>query len=67
VFGTPHGRDLVAVAQGLGWAATRVGSAGELGAALGLGGPRVVVVGTDQRAEAALAGQLRQAAAAALA
>jgi 2-succinyl-5-enolpyruvyl-6-hydroxy-3-cyclohexene-1-carboxylate synthase len=67
VFGTPHGRDLVAVAQALGWAATRVSSAGELGAALGLGGPRVVVVGTDQRAEAALAGQLRQAAAAALA
>jgi 2-succinyl-5-enolpyruvyl-6-hydroxy-3-cyclohexene-1-carboxylate synthase len=67
VFGTPHGRDLVAVAQGLGWAATRVSSPGALGAALALGGPRVVVVGTDQRAEATLAGQLRQAAAAALA
>jgi 2-succinyl-5-enolpyruvyl-6-hydroxy-3-cyclohexene-1-carboxylate synthase len=67
VFGTPHGRDLVAVAQGLGWAATRVTAAGELRAALALGGPRVVVVGTDQRAEATLAGQLRQAAAVALA
>jgi 2-succinyl-5-enolpyruvyl-6-hydroxy-3-cyclohexene-1-carboxylate synthase len=67
VFGTPHGRDLVAVAEALGWAATRVGEAGELGGALALGGPRVVVVGTDQRAEAALALQLRQAAADALA
>ena len=67
VFGTPHGRDLVAVAQGLGWAATRVTEPGELTPALALGGPRVVVVGTDQRAEALLAGQLRQAAAAALA
>ena len=67
VFGTPHGRDLVAVAEALGWAATRVSAAGELCAALTLGGPRVVVVGTDQRAEAALAQQLRQAAADALA
>jgi 2-succinyl-5-enolpyruvyl-6-hydroxy-3-cyclohexene-1-carboxylate synthase len=67
VFGTPHGRDLVAVAEGLGWAATRVTAAGELRAALSLGGPRVVVVGTDQRAEAALAIRLREAAAAALA
>ena len=31
VFGTPHGRDLVAVAQSLGWAATRVSAPGELG------------------------------------
>ncbi|HEV7188825.1 MAG TPA: 2-succinyl-5-enolpyruvyl-6-hydroxy-3-cyclohexene-1-carboxylic-acid synthase [Blastococcus sp.] len=67
VFGTPHGRDLVAVAEGLGWAAVRVTEPGELAAALALGGPRVVVVGTDQRAEALLAVQLRQAAAAALA
>ena len=66
VFGTPHGRDVVAVAQALGWAATRVGEAAELGPALALGGPRVVVVATDQRAEATLAGQLRAAAAAAL-
>jgi 2-succinyl-5-enolpyruvyl-6-hydroxy-3-cyclohexene-1-carboxylate synthase len=67
VFGTPHGRDLVAVAQGLGWAATRITAPGELGPALALGGPRVVVVRTDQHAEAALAAELRQAAAAALA
>jgi 2-succinyl-5-enolpyruvyl-6-hydroxy-3-cyclohexene-1-carboxylate synthase len=66
VFGTPHGRDLVAVAQALGWAATRISSPGDLGPALSLGGPRVVVVGTDQRAEAMLATRLRQAAADAL-
>jgi 2-succinyl-5-enolpyruvyl-6-hydroxy-3-cyclohexene-1-carboxylate synthase len=57
----------VAVAEGLGWAATRVTAAGELGGALALGGPRVVVVGTHQRAEATLATRLREAAAAALA
>jgi 2-succinyl-5-enolpyruvyl-6-hydroxy-3-cyclohexene-1-carboxylate synthase len=66
VFGTPHGQDLVAVAEALGWAASRVTSADELPGALALGGPRVVVVRTDQRAEAALAGELRAAAAAAL-
>ena len=62
VFGTPHGRDLIAVAQALGWAATEVSAPGELRAALALGGPRVVVVRTDQRAEADLARRLRQAA-----
>jgi 2-succinyl-5-enolpyruvyl-6-hydroxy-3-cyclohexene-1-carboxylate synthase len=67
VFGTPHGRDLPAVAESLGWATTRVSTADELTAALALGGPRVVVVRTDQRAEAALAAELRAAAAAALA
>jgi 2-succinyl-5-enolpyruvyl-6-hydroxy-3-cyclohexene-1-carboxylate synthase len=66
VFGTPHGRDLVAVAEGLGWAASSVVSAGELTEALAAGGPRVVVVRTDQRAEAALARELRAAAARAL-
>ncbi|CAA9256386.1 MAG: 2-succinyl-5-enolpyruvyl-6-hydroxy-3-cyclohexene-1-carboxylic-acid synthase [uncultured Blastococcus sp.] len=66
VFGTPHGRDLVAVAEALGWAATRLDSAEDLSAALALGGPRVVVVRTDQRAEAVLATELRAAAAAAL-
>ena len=66
VFGTPHGRDLVRVAQALGWAATCVESATELPGALALGGPRVVVVRTDQRAEARLANRLREAAAAAL-
>ena len=62
VFGTPHGRDLVAVAQSLGWAATEVTAPDGLAAALALGGPRVVVVRTDQRAEADLARELRQAA-----
>lgn len=66
VFGTPHGRDLVAVAEALGWAATAVGTPEELAGVLTLGGPRVVVVRTDQRAEAALARRLREAAATAL-
>jgi 2-succinyl-5-enolpyruvyl-6-hydroxy-3-cyclohexene-1-carboxylate synthase len=66
VFGTPHGRDLVEVAQALGWAATRVTSAEELPGALTLGGPRIVVVRTDQRAEATLVKELRRAAVAAL-
>jgi 2-succinyl-5-enolpyruvyl-6-hydroxy-3-cyclohexene-1-carboxylate synthase len=62
VFGTPHGRDLAAVAQALGWAASSVASPGDLAGALTLGGPRVVVVRTDQRAEAELARELRAAA-----
>ena len=62
VFGTPHGRDLVAVARALGWAATAVTTPDELSGALTLGGPRVVVVRTDQRAEARLAAELREAA-----
>jgi 2-succinyl-5-enolpyruvyl-6-hydroxy-3-cyclohexene-1-carboxylate synthase len=66
VFGTPHGRDLVAVAQAMGWAATVVATPGELRDALALGGPRVVVVRTDQRVEAQLARELRDAAVAAL-
>ena len=67
VFGTPHGRDLVAIAHALGWAATEVTAPEGLASALALGGPRVVVVRTDQRAEADLARQLRQAAERALA
>jgi len=66
VFGTPHGRDLVAVAEALGWAAMRVAAPADLGPALALGGPRVIVVASDQRAEARLAGDLRGAAASAL-
>jgi 2-succinyl-5-enolpyruvyl-6-hydroxy-3-cyclohexene-1-carboxylate synthase len=61
VFGTPHGRDLVAVARSLGWAASAVSAPEDLGAALAAGGPRVVVVRTDQRAEAELAARLRTA------
>ncbi|MGY1734104.1 2-succinyl-5-enolpyruvyl-6-hydroxy-3-cyclohexene-1-carboxylic-acid synthase [Geodermatophilus sp. SYSU D01045] len=67
VFGTPHGRDLVAVAASLGWAATAVATPEELAAALVRGGPRVVVARTDQRAEADLAVALREAAGRALA
>jgi 2-succinyl-5-enolpyruvyl-6-hydroxy-3-cyclohexene-1-carboxylate synthase len=67
VFGTPHGRDLLAVARALGWAASAVASPAELPGALTLGGPRVVVVRTDQRAEAGLALELRTAATRALA
>jgi 2-succinyl-5-enolpyruvyl-6-hydroxy-3-cyclohexene-1-carboxylate synthase len=67
VFGTPPGRDLPAVAQALGWAASSVVTPGELAGALGLGGPRVVVVRTDQRTEAELVQEIRRAAARALA
>jgi 2-succinyl-5-enolpyruvyl-6-hydroxy-3-cyclohexene-1-carboxylate synthase len=67
VFGTPHGRDLVAVARALGWAASSVGSPAELAAALARGGPHVVVVRTDQRAEAALAQETQSAVGRALA
>lgn len=66
VFGTPHGRDLVAVAESLGWPASAVSSPGALREVLARGGPRVVVVGTDQRAEADLARRLRDAAVRAL-
>jgi len=66
VFGTPHGRDLVAVAEALGWPAERVSSSADLRDAVAAGGPRVVVVRTDQRAEAELAARLRSAAAEAL-
>ncbi|WP_091447122.1 2-succinyl-5-enolpyruvyl-6-hydroxy-3-cyclohexene-1-carboxylic-acid synthase [Geodermatophilus poikilotrophus] len=66
VFGTPHGRDLVAVAEALGWPAERVSSSADLRDAVAAGGPRVVVVRTDQRAEAELATRLRSAAAEAL-
>ena len=50
----------------MGWAATAVADPGQLAAALRLGGPRVVVVRTDQRAEARLVIRLREVAAAAL-
>jgi 2-succinyl-5-enolpyruvyl-6-hydroxy-3-cyclohexene-1-carboxylate synthase len=66
VFGTPHGRDLVVVAESLGWPAERVSSSAGLRDALAAGGPRVVVVPTDQRAEAGLAAALRSAATEAL-
>jgi 2-succinyl-5-enolpyruvyl-6-hydroxy-3-cyclohexene-1-carboxylate synthase len=61
VFGAPHGRDLVAVADALGWPASVVSAPEELGAALAAGGPRVVVVRTDQRGDAELARAVREA------
>jgi 2-succinyl-5-enolpyruvyl-6-hydroxy-3-cyclohexene-1-carboxylate synthase len=61
VFGTPHGRDLAAVARALGWASSTVGTPEELASVLRSGGPRVVVVRTDQRAEAELAGAVQAA------
>ncbi len=67
VFGTPHGRDLVAVARSLGWVADEVTEPAGLGPALAAGGPRVLVVRTDQRAEAELADRLRDVARDALA
>jgi 2-succinyl-5-enolpyruvyl-6-hydroxy-3-cyclohexene-1-carboxylate synthase len=66
VFGTPHGRDLVAVARSLGWPSSAVTTPADLGPALAAGGPRVVVVRTGQRAEADLAARLRTAVADAL-
>jgi 2-succinyl-5-enolpyruvyl-6-hydroxy-3-cyclohexene-1-carboxylate synthase len=66
VFGTPHARDLVAVAEALGWPAGAASSSDELAAAVHAGGPRVVVVRGDQRAEADLARELRETAARAL-
>ena len=47
--------------EALGWAATRVTAPGRARRAhCALGGPRVVVVRTDQRAEATLARELRR-------
>jgi 2-succinyl-5-enolpyruvyl-6-hydroxy-3-cyclohexene-1-carboxylate synthase len=66
VFGTPHGRDLVAVAEALGWPASAVSTPDELAGALAEAGPRVVVVRTDQRRDADLARAVREAAGRAL-
>jgi len=66
LFGTPQGRDLVAVARAAGVPAVRASTRGELASALqrGLaaGGVRVVVAAVPDRAgEAALMAQVRQA------
>lgn len=52
VFGTPHELDLVRVARSLGWPAEEVTEAEQLSDAVARGGPRVIVVRTDQRADA---------------
>lgn len=59
VFGTPHSLDLVEVAQSLGWPAEQVTDAQQLGAALRRAGPKVLVVPTDQRADADVLRQVR--------
>lgn len=60
VFGTPHQLDLVEVARSLGWEAEEVTKTEQLGAALSRGGPRVVVVRTDQRKDAELLRRVRE-------
>jgi 2-succinyl-5-enolpyruvyl-6-hydroxy-3-cyclohexene-1-carboxylate synthase len=67
VFGTPHGRDLLRVAESLRWPAPAVSTPEELATALAAGGPRVVVVRGDQRTEADQARALRAVAEQALA
>lgn len=59
VFGTPHQLNLVDVARSLGWAAEEVIEADQLGDALGRGGPRVLVVRTDQRKDAEVLRRVR--------
>jgi 2-succinyl-5-enolpyruvyl-6-hydroxy-3-cyclohexene-1-carboxylate synthase len=53
-FGTPHGADLVALAQGFGIRARTVADAGDLIAALGEPGPQVIRVRTDRVANTAV-------------
>lgn len=59
VFGTPHSLDLVNVSESLGWPAEEVAEADQLGDALDRGGPRVIVVRTDQRADADILRRVR--------
>ncbi len=59
VFGTPHRLDLVEVARSLGWPAEVVTDPGHLADALGRGGPRVIVIRTDQRADAEILRRIR--------
>jgi 2-succinyl-5-enolpyruvyl-6-hydroxy-3-cyclohexene-1-carboxylate synthase len=71
LFGTPHGSDLVALAEAHGVPAERVGSRAGLRAAvtgaLTRGGPRVVVVGTDRDANVEVHRRVEAAVAAAVA
>lgn len=65
LFGTPHGMDLVKLAEAHGISAERVssrtGAQAAMVGALSRGGPRVVVVGTDRRRNRELHGELNQA------
>lgn len=65
LFGTPHGLDLVAIAQAYGISAERVssrtGAQAAMVGALSRGGPRVVVVGTDRHGNRQLHGELNEA------
>ncbi|MDQ4039414.1 MAG: 2-succinyl-5-enolpyruvyl-6-hydroxy-3-cyclohexene-1-carboxylic-acid synthase [Actinomycetota bacterium] len=60
VFGTPHSLDLVELARSLGWPAQEVTAAEQLSDALRLGGPRVLVIRTDQRADADVLRRVRE-------
>lgn len=60
VFGTPPNVDLAAVATGFGWPTSTACSRDELAAAIAAGGPRVVLVPTDQGADARLLARARE-------
>lgn len=60
VFGTPPNVDLAAVATGFGWPTSTSSSRDELAAAIAAGGPRVVLVPTDQGADAQLLARARE-------
>lgn len=59
VFGTPHQVDLVEVARSLCWDAELVSGPEEFGTALERGGPRVIVIRTDQRTDAEILRSVR--------
>lgn len=65
LFGTPHGLDLVNLAEAHGISAERVssrtGAQAAMVGALSRGGPRVVVIGTDRRTNRDLHGELNEA------
>lgn len=60
VFGTPPNVDLAAVAAGFGWPTTTATSRAHLAEAIVSGGPRIVLVVTDQGADARLLTRVRE-------
>ena len=60
LFGTPHGTDVVAVAEGFGVRARRTESRDDFLAAIGETGPSVIVVPTDRRADLELHAELHR-------